>query len=180
MGPRAVAGTAAVCRQRRRLPELRERDRPAAGTRLLRRAEVSTTSRPQGPLGPGQRVPPQPQRRPGYDEGPVTPRSPADSGHRGRLRHRPRSRTGPGLMARMAEAPSGRSVCDDVRSVRGQVSPRKSVMSPAYGPLAQLAEQRTFNPRVVGSRPTGPTGLTCGFVVFSRPPTPPNLPLATD
>src|SRR5699024_9691685 len=25
------------------------------------------------------------------------------------------------------------------------------------GPLAQLAEQRTFNPRVVGSIPTGPT-----------------------
>ena len=25
------------------------------------------------------------------------------------------------------------------------------------GPLAQLAEQRTFNPRVVGSSPTGPT-----------------------
>jgi hypothetical protein len=33
------------------------------------------------------------------------------------------------------------------------------------GPLAQLAEQRTFNPRVVGSSPTGPTAregpLTC-------------------
>ena len=25
------------------------------------------------------------------------------------------------------------------------------------GPLAQLAEQQTFNPRVVGSSPTGPT-----------------------
>jgi hypothetical protein len=25
------------------------------------------------------------------------------------------------------------------------------------GPLAQLAEQRTFNPWVVGSSPTGPT-----------------------
>ena len=32
---------------------------------------------------------------------------------------------------------------------RLQVRPR--------GPLAQLAEQRTFNPRVVGSSPTGPT-----------------------
>jgi hypothetical protein len=29
----------------------------------------------------------------------------------------------------------------------------------AGGPLAQLAEQRTFNPRVVGSSPTGPTDL---------------------
>src|SRR5690606_18117172 len=28
------------------------------------------------------------------------------------------------------------------------------------GPLAQLAEQRTFNPRVVGSSPTGPTFST--------------------
>jgi hypothetical protein len=27
----------------------------------------------------------------------------------------------------------------------------------SLGPLAQLAEQRTFNPRVVGSIPTGPT-----------------------
>lgn len=30
-------------------------------------------------------------------------------------------------------------------------------LSPCPGPLAQLAEQRTFNPRVVGSSPTGPT-----------------------
>src|ERR671916_343645 len=30
-------------------------------------------------------------------------------------------------------------------------------LHPAAGPLAQLAEQRTFNPRVVGSSPTGPT-----------------------
>jgi hypothetical protein len=29
------------------------------------------------------------------------------------------------------------------------------------GPLAQLAEQRTFNPRVVGSIPTGPTLAEC-------------------
>ena len=29
--------------------------------------------------------------------------------------------------------------------------------SPEAGPLAQLAEQRTFNPRVVGSSPTGLT-----------------------
>ncbi len=28
-----------------------------------------------------------------------------------------------------------------------------------YGPLAQLAEQGTFNPKVVGSIPTGPTTL---------------------
>ena len=31
---------------------------------------------------------------------------------------------------------------------------------PYAGPLAQLAEQRTFNPRVVGSSPTGPTTST--------------------
>jgi hypothetical protein len=31
------------------------------------------------------------------------------------------------------------------------------LLSPCPGPLAQLAEQRTFNPRVVGSIPTGPT-----------------------
>src|SRR5687768_9757702 len=31
------------------------------------------------------------------------------------------------------------------------------------GPLAQLAEQRTFNPRVVGSIPTGPTVVPCTF-----------------
>src|SRR3954447_2106098 len=30
-------------------------------------------------------------------------------------------------------------------------------LSAPTGPLAQLAEQRTFNPRVVGSIPTGPT-----------------------
>ena len=29
----------------------------------------------------------------------------------------------------------------------------------SHGPLAQLAEQRTFNPWVVGSSPTGPTPL---------------------
>src|SRR5688572_23015631 len=31
--------------------------------------------------------------------------------------------------------------------------------STGHGPLAQLAEQRTFNPRVVGSSPTGPTDM---------------------
>ena len=31
------------------------------------------------------------------------------------------------------------------------------MMQDNAGPLAQLAEQRTFNPRVVGSSPTGPT-----------------------
>src|SRR3954451_21162386 len=36
-------------------------------------------------------------------------------------------------------------------------------LSAPTGPLAQLAEQRTFNPRVVGSIPTGPTVLTCAF-----------------
>ena len=30
------------------------------------------------------------------------------------------------------------------------------------GPLAQLVEQRTFNPWVVGSSPTGPTGSPRG------------------
>jgi hypothetical protein len=39
---------------------------------------------------------------------------------------------------------------DATRSVPTRVASR--------GPLAQLAEQRTFNPRVVGSSPTGPTG----------------------
>src|SRR4051812_17638806 len=33
-------------------------------------------------------------------------------------------------------------------------------MQDDVGPLAQLAEQRTFNPRVVGSSPTGPTLLS--------------------
>ena len=40
---------------------------------------------------------------------------------------------------------------------------------PAPGPLAQLAEQRTFNPRVPGSipgRPTLRTPVTCTFVFF--------------
>ena len=32
-----------------------------------------------------------------------------------------------------------------------------SVTIPPYGPLAQLAEQRTLNPKVVGSIPTRPT-----------------------
>jgi hypothetical protein len=32
-----------------------------------------------------------------------------------------------------------------------------------HGPLAQLAEQRTFNPRVAGSIPAGPT-LSSGYV----------------
>src|SRR4051812_2834482 len=36
-----------------------------------------------------------------------------------------------------------------------------------HGPLAQLAEQRTFNPRVVGSIPTGPTARA--FVLISTP-----------
>ena len=31
------------------------------------------------------------------------------------------------------------------------------IRSEILGPLAQLAEQRTFNPWVVGSIPTGPT-----------------------
>jgi hypothetical protein len=37
------------------------------------------------------------------------------------------------------------------------------------GPLAQLAEQRTFNPWVVGSSPTGPTRLTWDYVINRRP-----------
>ena len=47
---------------------------------------------------------------------------------------------------------------------RGRVVPRvvpTRVQSP--GPLAQLAEQRTFNPWVVGSSPTGPTALVYGL-----------------
>ena len=32
------------------------------------------------------------------------------------------------------------------------------VLECAVGPLAQSVEQRTFNPWVVGSSPTGPTG----------------------
>ena len=39
---------------------------------------------------------------------------------------------------------------------------------PRPGPLAQLAEQRTFNPRVVGSSPTGPTEPSVRFA----PPSP--------
>ena len=41
--------------------------------------------------------------------------------------------------------------------------PDRRVVSVRPGPLAQSAEQRTFNPRVVGSTPTGPTHLTCSF-----------------
>ena len=37
------------------------------------------------------------------------------------------------------------------------------------GPLAQLVEQRTFNPRVVGSSPTGPTQFGIRLVVFREP-----------
>ena len=40
-----------------------------------------------------------------------------------------------------------------------QGSPDQNPDVPGLGPLAQLAEQRTFNPRVVGSSPTGPTQL---------------------
>ena len=36
------------------------------------------------------------------------------------------------------------------------------------GPLAQLAEHRTFNPRVVGSSPTGPTSQSLGSRGFGR------------
>jgi len=52
------------------------------------------------------------------------------------------------------------------RSIRldapGRAAPRRLPAVPADkcagpGPLAQLAEHRTFNPRVVGSSPTGPT-----------------------
>ena len=35
------------------------------------------------------------------------------------------------------------------------------------GPLAQSVEQRTFNPWVVGSIPTGPTGLLSQLRLFS-------------
>lgn len=43
----------------------------------------------------------------------------------------------------------------------GGSSPESSLGqgSEPTGPLAQLAEQRTFNPRVVGSSPTGPTNV---------------------
>src|SRR5664280_766296 len=43
-------------------------------------------------------------------------------------------------------------------------TPRKANVS--VGPLAQLAEQRTFNPSVLGSSPRRPTALTCMFVTF--------------
>lgn len=68
---------------------------------------------------------------------------------------------------------AGRSVAlvAEVRAPSGSLAAgrRRPQMSPAFssrvvwrvsaptGPLAQLAEQRTFNPRVVGSIPTGPT-----------------------
>lgn len=38
-------------------------------------------------------------------------------------------------------------------------SPSKFGAGRTYGTIAQLAEHRTFNPRVVGSIPTGPTIL---------------------
>ena len=43
------------------------------------------------------------------------------------------------------------------RAVLLNVSPYVGFDLYVRGPLAQLAEQRTFNPRVVGSSPTGPT-----------------------
>jgi hypothetical protein len=45
------------------------------------------------------------------------------------------------------------------------------LMPNVTGPLAQLAEQRTFNPRVVGSSPTGPT--VCASQALLVGPTPP-------
>jgi hypothetical protein len=41
--------------------------------------------------------------------------------------------------------------------------------SPSIGPLAQLAEQRTFNPRVPGSIPGRPTAPNCSFAVGITP-----------
>ena len=58
---------------------------------------------------------------------------------RGRARH-----TGAGRTQRKSRIAGGASRCSPLEVL------------PA-GPLAHLAEQRTFNPRVVGSRPTGPT-----------------------
>ncbi len=41
---------------------------------------------------------------------------------------------------------------------------RSAARRAGRGPLAQLAEQRTFNPRVVGSSPTGPTPFRTAVV----------------
>ena len=50
--------------------------------------EVPPTGRPQGPLGPGQHVPAQPQRRPGHDQSPAAPRGdPRSDQRRGGLTH---------------------------------------------------------------------------------------------
>ena len=43
-----------------------------------------------------------------------------------------------------------------------------SCMGISYASVAQLVEQRTENPRVVGSIPTG--GTICGFSSFGRAP----------
>ncbi len=36
-----------------------------------------------------------------------------------------------------------------------------------YGLIAQLAEQRTFNPKVVGSMPTQPTKYRCMDIIWN-------------
>ena len=50
------------------------------------------------------------------------------------------------------------------RTLSDAVPALGSAVCARVGPLAQLAEHRTFNPQVVGSNPTGPT-------IFSSYPT---------
>ena len=69
----------------------------------------------------------------------------------------------PPLRTRFAPRPPDRVTCRwRVATVDvGQRCPHEHAGRPdsqaRQGPLAQLAEHRTFNPRVVGSSPTGPT-----------------------
>ena len=80
----------------------------------------------------------------------------------------------PPLGTRFAPGPPDRVICRwrvapvdaDQHSAR-RLLPRRAGRHDSQarrGPLAQLAEHRTFNPRVVGSSPTGPTLLTRGNV----------------
>ena len=77
---------------------------------------------------------------------------------------RGRARTGGSVTLRRAATPSGLRGPPTVRRGRSPIPDRRpghvaamlgDATSP--GPLAQLAEQWTFNPLVVGSSPTGPT-----------------------
>jgi hypothetical protein len=75
LGPRPVAGAAAVRLRRGRVSQLRERHRGTAGACLVRGGEVPPTGRPQGRMGPGERISAQPERRTGLGPGTGPPRS---------------------------------------------------------------------------------------------------------